>query len=151
MMYSIVIEMRKNIKIVALVVLLIALVSVSIAFGCGFFHDLPISGIGYWTKQKEDSKVIVANVTEHITCNNGMLHLEFNLINTDGKVKQVELWIYFKDNTPNGGNVLIEKYILVGDMNASETKHFNIDVLFASSSELSRLDHEDFSIHYNRS
>lgn len=150
MIYSIVIEMRKNIKIVALAVLLIALAIVSVAFACGFFHELPINGIGYWTKQKEDSKVVVINVNEHITCNNGMLHLEFDLMNTDGKVKQVELWIYFKDNTPNGGNTLIEKHILVGDMNTNETKHFSLDILFASSSELNKLDHEDFSIHYSR-
>jgi hypothetical protein len=140
------IEKRK----LAIISFLLCLLCIGIASACSYFHVLPINGIGYWTKHKEDSKVIVMNVSEHITCNNGMLHLDFKLKNTDGKVNDVEVWIYFKDGASNGGNVLIEKYIYVGVMNANETKDFSMDILFTPASLLDQLSHEDFSIHYNR-
>lgn len=141
--------MRKKFAVIISVVLLIA-IAVAVVSACSFFNTLPINGIGYWTKPKESSVVIVANVSEHITCNNGLLHLEFDLVNTDGKVKGVELWVYFKDGAPNGGNILQQKYFDIGDMNAHETKHISFDQLFTPASQLEQLAHEDFSIHYLR-
>lgn len=137
-------------RTLAIIGLTLAILTISIVSACSYFHVLPINGIGYYTKQKEDSKVIIANVTEHITCNNGMLHLEFDVVNTDGTVKKVELWVYFKDGAGNGGNVLLEKYFLIGDMAARQTIHKSIDVLFTPSSLLDQLDSEEFSIHYER-
>lgn len=122
----------------------------AIGYSCNFFHDLPINGLGYWTKQKEDSKVIIGNVTEHIVCENGLLHVEFDIYNSDGTLRNVELWVYFKDGAANGGNVLEEKYYLIGNMTARQTIHKSIDVLFTPASELNQLAHEDFSIHYER-
>jgi hypothetical protein len=139
--------MKISKKRLAICISVLAIALIGTAFACSYFHVLPTNGIGYWTKQKEDSKVIVANVTEHIVCDNGLLHIEFNLINTDGKVKGVELWLYFKDSS---GTILEEKYFYVGDMNAQETKHFSADVLFTPQSELDRLTQEDFSIHYTK-
>jgi hypothetical protein len=104
-------KMKK--KKLAIISFLLCLLCIGIVSACSYFHVLPTNGIGYWTKMKEDSKVIVANVTEHIVCDNGMLHLEFDLINTDGKVKGVEVWVYFKDGASNGGNILEEKYFFI--------------------------------------
>jgi len=135
--------------LLALIPILLALAVVS-ALACSYFFTLPTNGIGYFTKPKETTVVIVANVTEHITCNNGLLHLEFDLVNTDGKVNNLEVWVYFKDGASNGGNVLQQKYIFVGDLNAHATVHESIDQLFSPASQLDQLAHEDFSVHYSR-
>jgi hypothetical protein len=120
---------------------------VGIVSACSYFNVLPTNGIGYWTKQKEASVVIITGVTEHIICDNGLLHVEFDVTNTDGKVKNVELWMYFKSST---GTVLEEKYFALGDMNAHQTIHQSFDQLFTPASKLDQLAHEDFSIHYTR-
>ena len=140
---------RKNLAFV-IAVLLVSAILIGVVVGCGYFFTLPTNGIGYWTKPKETSVVVVANVSEHITCNNGLLHLEFDVVNTDGPVKGVELWIYFKDGAANGGNVLQERYMAIGDMSNHQTIHKSIDVLFTPASQLDQLAHEDFSIHYTR-
>jgi hypothetical protein len=144
--------MNKRKLIIVGAILLVAFIFAGLAMACSnYFFTLPTNGIGYWTKQKESSVVVIANVTEHITCNNGLLHLEFDVTNTDGKVNGVELWVYFKDGTSNGGNILEQKYVLIGDMNAHATVHMSIDQLFTPASQLEQLAHEDFSIHYSRS
>jgi uncharacterized membrane protein len=140
----------KRITKYTIIAMLVLLALACSALACSFFVTLPTNGIGYYTKPKEVSVVIVANVSEHITCNNGLLHLEFDLVNTDGALKNVELWVYFKDDAANGGNVLIEKYYLIGNMAAHQTIHKSIDVLFTPASQLDQLAHEDFSIHYTR-
>lgn len=137
-----------------LAILAIAL-AITIAIGsvaaCTYFFNLPINGIGYFDKPKEETKVLVQNVTEHITCPNGFLHLEFYLNNTDGAVQNVELWIYFRDGANNGGNVLEERYLYIGNMIAHEVRRISIDVLFSGGqSELGEVRHEGFSIHYTR-
>lgn len=141
-------NINKKIALVLIPIVLATIIGSVVA--CNFFFTLPTNGIGYWTKPKETSVVIVTNVTEHITCNNGLLHVEFDLVNTDGKVKGFELWVYFKDGTPNGGNILQQKYFDIGDINAHETKHISFDQLFTPASQLEQFAHEDFSVHYVR-
>lgn len=137
-------------RLYVLIAIMAVAIVIAVGYSCTYFFELPINGIGYWTKNKEASKVIVVNVTEHITCNNGLLHIEFDLKNTDGAVKGVELWMYFKDGAPNGGNTLEERYFYVGNMAPNEVRHFSFDQLFTPPSELDKLAHEDFSIHYTK-
>jgi hypothetical protein len=141
---------RKNKLIIFGAIALVLLAVVGLGSACGYFFNLPTNGIGYWTKPKETSVVVVQNVTEHITCNNGLLHIEFDVVNTDGKVNNVELWVYFKDGSGNGGIILQQRYFNLGDMNAHATIHESFDQLFTPSSQLDQLAHEDFSVHYIR-
>ena len=137
---------KKFVLIASLLLTIVMMVATAIACS-GYFFTLPTNGIGFWSKQKEPSVITIENITEHITCANGMLHIEFDLRNTDDKVSNVELWVYFKDKSDV---TIVQNYLNIGSMAKHEVKHISFDQYFGSLDQLNKFDHEDFSIHYVR-